>query len=201
MAGPKTERAALTRAKLMEAARRLFARDGFAGTGTEAILAAAGVTRGALYHHFRDKADLFEAVCREMHEDAVADIERAVAGVDDPIAALEAGALAWIDAMVRPDVRRVLAIEAPGVLGWARWNALDRQHGYGLLRDGVEAAIAADALEADDDPEDLAVLLNGAMNAAILWAGATDSEDRIARMRAAVLNLIRALRLRALHRN
>jgi AcrR family transcriptional regulator len=182
------ERSAKTRAALIEVARRLFAAHGFADTGTEIILEGAGVKRGALYHHFRDKADLFEAVAILLHQEGVAAIEAACAGKTSAMAMLEAGCQAWMDHMSRPDVRRVLIIDGPGVLGWQRWNEIDRQHGQALLLNGVKAASTA---KPKIDPADLATLLNGAMNAAVLAADPAAPRD-FARMKKSVIALLRA---------
>ena len=113
-------RSSQTKGRLEEAAKFLFARDGYAQTGTEAILAAAGATRGAMYHHYKDKAELFEALCRTLAAEAAEAVDTATAGVSDPVQALEQGAVAWIDYMVRPESRRVLVVDAPGVLGRER---------------------------------------------------------------------------------
>ena len=166
------ERSTATRARLIGVARVLFAEHGYAATGTEAILAGAGVRRGALYHHFADKAALFEAVCMVVSEEAVPAIDAATAGIDDPVEALVRGSVAWIDFMVRPDVRRILAVDAPTVLGWERWEALDRQLSYAVLRAGVQAGIDAGALAAGCSAEMLATLLNGALNGLALRVSA-----------------------------
>src|SRR5690606_34506013 len=105
------ERVARTRAALVGSARKLFAQHGFADTATEAIIAGAGVTRGAMYHHFADKTSLFEAVCRELSAEAMEAIGAAVAAADGQVDGLERGSVAWLDFMLRPDVRRILLVE------------------------------------------------------------------------------------------
>jgi AcrR family transcriptional regulator len=181
------ERSAKTRTALLGVARNLFAAHGFAGAGTEAILQEAGVRRGALYHHFADKAALFEAVCVAMHGEGVTAIEAACAGIADPMTQLERGCRAWMDHMARPDIRRVLGLEAPGVLGWARWNELDQAHGLALLRAGLHA-LPQKRIDADD----LTILLNGAMNAAVLAADPQAQPEEFARMKDSVITLLRA---------
>ena len=181
--GTKAERAARTRAALIEAARTLFAERGFAVTSTEDVLAAAGVTRGALYHHFADKADLFAAVCDRLHGEAAAAIVAAVDGElargGDPLDVLVAGCDAWIDNVARPQARRILAVEAVTVLGLDRWTEMDRRHGAALLRAGVEEAQAAGLLTLLP-AGDLTVLLNGAINHAVLAAaGEAEATDRL----------------------
>ncbi len=187
------DRSAATRGRLLAVARDLFAANGYAATGTEAILDGAGVKRGALYHHFRDKAELFEAVCRQLAEEAATAIGEAAAREATAYGALVAGSLAWFDAMLRPDVRRILVIEAPGVLGWERWNALDAQHGFGLLRQGVAAALTEGAIRFEGDADTLALLLNGAMNGAVVHAGVAEAGE-ITAIRQGIVALIAAFR-------
>lgn len=98
----RLEQGAQSRTKLIAAARALFERDGYAATSTEALLVATGLTRGALYHHFRDKKDLFVAVCEAVHAELSAAIDGAADGQADPADQLMAGALAWIDAVSTP---------------------------------------------------------------------------------------------------
>lgn len=162
------ERTALTRARLIDAARALFAEHGYAATGTEAILEGAGVRRGAMYHHFADKAALFEAVCLQLCEEAVPVIEAATEGVENPLEALVQGSLAWLRFVTRPGVQRIWLLDAPTVLGWSRWEALDRRLGQQSLRDGIDAARAQGALRYEGSAELLATMLNGALNALAL---------------------------------
>lgn len=186
------ERTAETKAALTAAARRLFARQGYAATTTEQILEAAGVTRGALYHHYEEKAQLFADVCLEMHGEAAQAIHAAASANHDPFAALEHGCVAWIDYMVQADVRRILVIDAPSVLGWARWNEMDAQ-GFVSLEEGIREAMAAGAMKAMP-AEELAVLLNGAINFGVMWAGQGDDRARLKRLKAVVKRLLRALK-------
>lgn len=169
------ERSASTRARLIGAARDLFARDGYAATGTEAILEGAGVRRGALYHHYADKSTLFEAVCQSLCEDAVPAIDAATAKSRDPLDALVRGSIAWITFVTHPDARRILLIDAPTVLGWERWEALDRQLSFQALRTAIDEALAAKAIAFGASPEMLATLINGALNALALRVGAEGS--------------------------
>jgi len=190
--GPHAERRIRSREALIAAAAELFAAQGYAATSTQAVLAASGLTRGALYHHFRDKQALFEAVCRRLHEEATAAVLEAVEARPDPVDGLIAGCLAFIDQVSRPAARRILLVEAPSVLGWDRWNALDREHGFGLLLAGIREAVAAGALEGD--PEVLAQLINGSVNQAVLWAGQADDPTAIDRVKAGFVGLMEALR-------
>src|SRR6266511_3207663 len=106
----KAAQSEATRAKLLRAARRLFGRRGYADVGTEEIVRTAKVTRGALYHQFADKRELFEAVFEE--------VAAGVAGASDPVEALRAGFLGWLEACSRPETQRIILVDAPAVLGW-----------------------------------------------------------------------------------
>ena len=185
-----TVRAAQTKGRLVAAARALFARDGDALTGTESILAEAGVKRGALYHHYRDKADLFEAVCRELAAEAAEAVEGASSRTTEPFEALELGSMAWIDYMARPESRRILVVDAPGVLGRERWESLDRELSFDALRGGVAEALDAGSIRFAAGPDVLAVLLNGAMNEIALRA----AEDDVGPLKQGFAGLLRALR-------
>ncbi|WP_439814123.1 TetR/AcrR family transcriptional regulator [Zavarzinia sp. CC-PAN008] len=189
----QAERTQRTRGALLAAARRLFAEGGFAATSTDEILNAAGVTRGALYHHFKDKSDLFQVLCTDLHGEAAQAIEAATRGLGpDPVAALVAGSIAWLEVMAQPAMRRILCIDAPAVLGWSRWIEIDSAHGLALLADGVRAAQGAGLLPLVP-ARDVALMLNGAMNALVMAlpdpVGAADLKDA----QDAVAALIRSL--------
>jgi AcrR family transcriptional regulator len=187
------ERSAATRGRLVGAARALFAGNGFAATGTEAILQRAGVQRGALYHHFADKAALFEAVCIALSEEALPIVEAAAARARDPLDALMFGSIAWIDFATRDDVRRILLVDAPNVLGWQRWDALDRQLSQQALHDALGHALSAGTIRFDAGPDLLATMVNGALGALALRVGSMQPAPSPRAWRAAVRALFRAL--------
>src|SRR5688572_15051877 len=114
-----------TRAELIRAARALFAERGYAGVGTEEIVAGAAVTRGALYHHFSDKRDLFRAVHEELEQELVASIGDRIAGIEDPWELIVTGVRAFLDACTDPALRRIALLDAPAVLGWEEWREID----------------------------------------------------------------------------
>ncbi len=164
----RLEQGAQSRTKLIAAARALFERDGYAATSTEALLVATGLTRGALYHHFRDKKDLFVAVCEAVHAELSGAIDGAADGQADPADQLMAGALAWIDAVSHPGPRQVLLIDGPSVLGAQAWAELDARHGYQQLH-AVVAEILAPAGLAPLEVDACASALNGAINELARW--------------------------------
>ena len=140
----QADRRAETRALLLGAARELFASKGFAETGTPEIAAAAGLTRGALYHHFADKTALFAAVVEVEHAAVAASIEAAGAeNPRDPVVALLAGSRAFFDAMADPGRRRIMLVDAPSVLSREALDEIDSRHGGETLVCGLRDAIDA----------------------------------------------------------
>lgn len=140
------ERSEGTTAALVAVARQLFVERGYSETGTPDLVAAAGVTRGALYHHFADKRALFRAVVIAESRAVAEAVERSAPGGRDPVVDLVAGGEAYLDAMAEPGRSRLLLVEAPAVLGPAEAAAIDAEHSGRTLREGVEAAIAAGAI-------------------------------------------------------
>jgi AcrR family transcriptional regulator len=142
----RAEHVADTRAALLHAARELFAGKGYAGTGTEEIVARARVTRGALYHHFADKPGLFaavmQAVAADLAERLVAQqLSRTAAGTTGAWDQLREGFQAFLDACTGSDFQRIVLVDGPAVLGHGAWSDLVEQHGLGLLRTWLQQAI------------------------------------------------------------
>ena len=180
-----------TRAALVSAARGLFATQGYAATGTPEIVAAAGVTRGALYHHFADKAALFATVVEEEHMLLAMAINRAAEGDDEPgpVKALIAGGDAFIDAMQDLGRRQILLIDAPAVLGRAALDAIDGRHGLRTLVEGVAAAMAAKAIR------ELPVLPLAHLLNALFDRAALAPPEEVGDYRKAIKALIRGLKI------
>ena len=190
------ERSEATRAALIAAARTLFAREGYARVGTEEIVRAAGVTRGALYHHFRDKEDLFLAVFEEVEREVTERIaERVIGGGGaDPVAALLVGAEMFLDVCAQPEIQRILLLDAPAVLGWERWREIGQRYGLGLVEAALQAAMDAGAVEPQPARPLAHVLLGGLDEAAMLVARSADPEAARAEVGATLARVITALR-------
>lgn len=137
----QADRRAETRAKLLAAARVLFVELGFADTATPDIVRKAGVTRGALYHHFKDKNDLFRALAEEEAQAISAHIDRETRSITDPERAMAVGSDAFFDAMLVHGRVRLLMEEAPAVLGHSTAVALTRSNGSEELREGLKRAL------------------------------------------------------------
>ena len=132
----QADRSAATRDALVAAARQLFATQGFAEVPTDTIVAAAGVTRGALYHQFADKTALFDAVLEAVEADIARRLadEAAHAGISDPVEALRHAVRTWLDICVEPEIHRIALIDGPSVLGWTRWREVCQRHVFGLVQ-------------------------------------------------------------------
>lgn len=178
------DRTEKTRAALMQAARALFVDKGYADTSTPEIVAAAGITRGALYHHFEDKRALFRAVVTDEALAVASAIERETSDGLQPLDALLKGSVAYLDAMRVPGRTRLLLIEGPSVLGLAEMKKLDDENAARTLRDGLGAAINARGLPLAA----LADLLSAAFDRAAL---AIDGGEDAKAYRAAIAALIR----------
>jgi AcrR family transcriptional regulator len=190
----KAAQSEATRAALIATARSLFAERGYAGVGTEEIVRTAGVTRGALYHHFAGKKELFEAVYEDVERQLVEHIAAsAISSATDPLEALHAGAQAFLDACEDPAVRRIALVDAPSVLGWEQWREIGLRYGFGLVRATVEAAMDAGLIERQ--PVDaLSHLLLGAIDeGAMLIARADDGGTTREQVGATVKRLLEAL--------
>src|SRR5947208_15550497 len=167
-----------TRAALVEAARPLFAERGYAAVATEEIVRAAGVTRGALYHHFAGKEDLFAAVYEQVEAELVAEIGQVATVAADPLDALHRGAARFLEACRRPEVQRITLIDAPSVLGWERWREIGVSYGLGLIEEVLRQGMEQGVIETQP-LRPLTHLLLGAMDeAAMLVARSDDPELR-----------------------
>lgn len=173
-------RSASTRAKLIRAARALFARRGYADVATEEIVRRAGVTRGALYHQFPAKQDLFLAVYEQVEQELTESVGGLLGVQASPFAAMRAGIRVFLEACRAPDVQRIVLIDGPAVLGWERWREVAERHGLGLMEAVIGAAIEAGEIEPLAIGP-LAHLLMGALDeAALLVVRDPEATDAVA---------------------
>lgn len=196
MSSLRLERAEATRAALLSAGRSLFAQRGYAAVATEEIVRRARVTRGALYHHFRDKEDLFRAVVEDVERELTERIaaESLAAGATEPWAALQEGARAFLDASAEPEVQRIIMLDAPAVLGWVQWREIGQRYGLGLVEGVLEAAMEAGAL-ARQPARPLAHVLIGALDEAAMYVARADDVERAREEMAATIDrLLQGLR-------
>jgi AcrR family transcriptional regulator len=180
----QAERTAATRARLLEAGRRLFAADGYAAVPTQAIVDAAGVTRGALYHQFGDKSGLFAEVYEDVERDLVTRISARIVAAEpvDQLAAMRTGARLFLAECSAPDVQRIVLIDAPAVLGWERWREVGMKYGLGVIEAMLAQAMADGAIP-DQPLRPTAHVLLGALDEAALYVSrATDADAALHEM-------------------
>ncbi|MBH5337457.1 TetR/AcrR family transcriptional regulator [Streptomyces pactum] len=168
MAVSRARQRAATRQALLDEGRRRFAADGYHQVVLAEVASAAGVTKGAAYHHFASKAGLFRAVVAEVQRELGERVATAAGHHEELWEQLRAGCRAFLAAGSDPAVRRILLIDAPTVLGWDEWRALDEESSARHLTD-ILAALAGAGIIADEPVEPLARLLSGAMNESALW--------------------------------
>jgi AcrR family transcriptional regulator len=170
----KRERGQATRAELIEVATRLFAARGYEDTSIDAVLGETSVSRGALYHHFASKEALFEAVLEEVEAESSRAILDSVAGVEDAAEMLRRGACTFLRLAGDPVVRKISLINAPAVLGWERWREIDERHGFGLMKEAVEALAREGRVPAELVDVVAHMLLAALVEVAMLIARAED---------------------------
>ena len=174
----REERAAATRERLLRAARELFAERGYAAVGTEELVRRADVTRGALYHHFRDKKHLFQAVHEQMEAELVEALGVKLAGIEDPEELLRVGIRSFLDAVMDPAVMQITLTDAPAVLGWAKWREIDAKYGLGLIAAGLNLSMETGYIPRQP-VEPLAHLLLGAMGEAAMLIANGAARDQV----------------------
>jgi AcrR family transcriptional regulator len=191
----QAERAEATRGALIEAARPLFAERGYADVSAEEIVRAAGVTRGALYHHFEGKRELFAAVYEQVEVELAERIAAGALGANaaSPLEAMRAGVEMFLAASSEVETQRIVLIDGPSVLGWDRWREIAAKHGLGLIEATLQAAIDAGAIE-PQPVRPLAHVLMGALDeAAMLVARADDPNSARAEVGETLERLLRGL--------
>jgi AcrR family transcriptional regulator len=190
----QAERSQGTREALIAAARNLFGERGYAAVGTEEIVRAAGVTRGALYHHFRGKRELLEAVYEQVEGEITQRIADGALSGSDPLEAMRAGAAEFLEHTLDPEVQRIVLLDAPAVLGWDRWREIAAGYGLGLIEASLQAAMDSGQI-AKQPVKPLAHVLMGALDeAAMLVARAEDPDSARAEVGETLNSLLDGLR-------
>lgn len=191
----KAEQRETTARKLVQVGREVFAQQGYARAATEEIVQRAGVTRGALYHHFSSKEGLFRAVLDDVQQDVARRIDEAASQADDRWEQLRIGCRTFLTASSDPEVRQIMLIDGPAVLGWETWRRMDAENSARLLHASLRELGEAGTLK--PLPLDaLAHLLSGAMNEAALWiAGSAQTQQALSDALAALEQLLEGVRL------
>jgi AcrR family transcriptional regulator len=191
----RDERADATREALLRVARELFGQHGYAGVGTELIVERAGVTRGALYHHFDGKRELLRAVYEQLEAEVLAGIAGVMAGGSDPLELLRGGLAAFLDVCTDRAFIQIALLDAPTVLGWAEWRLIAEKYGLGLISFGLQAAMDAGQLR-PQPVRPLAHIMSGAIDEAALYiANAEDPVSARREIEPVLISMIDGLRM------
>ena len=168
-------RGAATRERLLAAARSLFGERGYEATSIESVLDASGVARGALYHHFPSKAELFDAVLADVLVEIAERSAAAAAGSKDPLEGLRAGSHAWLAMALDPAIQRIALLDPTTAVGWARWREQDQAHSLGGLR-ATLLRLADEGRVPAGQAELLAHVLLAALNEAALFVAFAEDQ-------------------------
>jgi AcrR family transcriptional regulator len=189
------QRSAATQEALRAAARRLWGARGYAEVGTPEIAEAAGVTRGAMYHQYADKAALFVAVLEDVEAEVMQRLQAIVLAAQPktPAEALRIAADAWLDIASESDVRQIVLLDAPNVLGYTRFREISERYAYGMTEQMLNAAIEAGELNPMPTRTLTLVMIGALDGAAMCLAGAEDPSREMADVRSVVRNLIDGL--------
>ena len=192
MSPTQQERSEATITSLVSAARELFAQDGYAATSLDAVVARAGVTKGALYHHYSGKRELFGAVFADQQRRLSEAVVAAARRKQDPWESFEAGAAAFIEACQEPGAQRIFLLDAPSALGWETIRELE-SGSLELIKLGIRSSIEAGSIEPRPvDP--LAHLLFGALcETAMVVARAPDQRRALREARAELHRLLASI--------
>jgi AcrR family transcriptional regulator len=189
----QAERTEATTGQLVEEARKLFAADGYEATSLDDVVAAAGVTKGALYHHFGSKRDLFRAVFEHQERAFARACHKAYAAESDPWAGFHAGCRAFLEATLDPGVQRICHLDAPAVLGWETVRQIEARYSLAMIENGLREAIESGRIAARPTAP-LAHMLMGALGeGAMMVARAEDKRGAMREVAREVESLLSAL--------
>lgn len=183
----QTTRTAATASAILESARQLFTARGFDAVSIDDIAAGAGVAKGGLYHHFRSKQEIFEAVLDAVQAELAMEIETRIAGNKGPRTprTIATNVLVYLQAATQEGLRRLILVDGPVVLGWERWRQIDDRHFMASIKSGIEAIMPPGTKAAE--VESATQLIAGAVMEAALASGAADDPPAAARLHCRML--------------
>lgn len=192
----QAERSEATRGELLRVARELFTDVGYADASIEDVSERAGVTKGALYHHFRNKLDLFQAVFEELEKELVEKtVIAASAAKDDHWEAMRLGVRAFLEACQDPAARRIVLIDGPSVLGWEKWREIDARYGYAVTAGALEAAMGSGVITKRPVEPLAHIFLAALSEAALQIARSDDRASAMEEMFSTLWTLLESLRV------
>ena len=192
--GRREEYAETTRAAIVAAAIERFTLDGFAKTSIDAVAESARVSKGAVYHHFVDKSELFEATFIVMEERLLANVILGVAGIADPWDIVRAGVDAFLTECGQPDFRRIALEEAPAALGWTRWKELEENYFLGLVKASLQGLAQDGLIDIPSDDLTARMFLAATSEAGLAVGAATNPEEERERAGRLVMRFLEGLR-------
>lgn len=190
--GPQ-KRSEATRAVLQETARRLFTEHGYASVTADDLVAEAGLTRGALHHQFGDKQGLFREVFRRIEHEINEEISAALETADAPEAKMLIAIETFLGACTRPEVVRIALLDAPAVLGWSEWRAIEAEHGLQVITGLLEEGMATGLIPRQSVDALAPMILSSVIEAALLIAHAEEPETMREQARQALGSLLGGL--------
>jgi AcrR family transcriptional regulator len=193
--GRRDANARATRDAIIAAARAAFAANGFAGTALEDIVRDAGITTGALYHHFGNKKGLFRAVAESIEQEILEQVAAGLPAGKSPWQQLEYGITSALELCAHPDVRRILFSDAPTVIGVREWREIELRYGFGLMRELLQQLEQAGEIHRGSVDLAAQVLLGAVIEAVHAVALADDPARATEQARAMLMTFVRALRL------
>jgi AcrR family transcriptional regulator len=178
----QADRSAATIRRILDTARELFATQGYDAVSIDMIAAAAGLTKGACYHHFASKQDLFERLVDEVQGTIAARLDELAGRPTGPPSpqSIASGAVAYLRLANDPEIRRLLLADGPSVMGWQRWREIDDRHFAGRVRGGLTYLLGP-AANADQIEAGTRVIMGAIMEAALASGSAADPEPVVER--------------------
>ncbi len=193
--GRQAERSADTTSALLTSARALFGKRGYAAVSVGEVVARAGVTKGAIYHHFRDKRALLAAVVAELEAEMADEIRAVIADIDDPVDQLQAGCQVSLDRCLDPIARRIVLLDAPAVLGWQEARDIDMAHGLGIMIVVLKRGMTAGSIRRQPARPLAQLFLGATIEAGMLIAHAHDPRAERALVATPLLAWLESLRV------
>ena len=190
----QADRSADTTRVLLTSARALFGKRGYAAVSLADVVARAGVTKGAVYHHFRDKRALLAAVVAELEAGMADEIRTVIADLDDPVDQLKAGCQVFLDGCLDPIARRIVLLDAPAVLGWKDARSIDMTHGLGIIVEVLERGMTAGSIRRQPVRALAHLFLGAAIEAGMLIAHASHPVAERAQVATPLLAWLESLR-------
>jgi AcrR family transcriptional regulator len=178
----------------VKAGRRLFAERGYDRVSTEEIVAAADLSRGALYHHFDGKAGLFREVFEEIEREVTANVPTEPPPGTEPLEHLRQALLGFLQLSLDPELQQITLLDGPAVLGYEEWHRLEVRYGLGIIQAGVQAAVDAGQMRQIPVPEVANVLLGASIEAALFVARSEEPDATLSAMNEVLEALLEGLR-------